>query len=59
VTTCDYYKNKLLLKNSKAKKISKKQFSLKKLPSITNGMDAIDNFYTDHAVERDSLQAYF
>jgi len=29
--------------------INKKQFSLKKLSSTTNGMDARDNFYTDQS----------
>jgi len=30
------------------KKLSKKQFPLKKLASTTNGMDALDDFYADH-----------
>jgi len=34
--------------NSKAKKVTNKQFPLKKLASTTNRMDALD-FYADHA----------
>jgi len=29
--------------------INKKQFSLQKLSSTTNGMNALDNFYTDQS----------
>ena len=29
--------------------INKKQFSLQKLSMKTNGMDALDNFYTDQS----------
>jgi len=34
--------------NSKAKKITKKQFSLLKFSCTINGMDALDEFYRDH-----------
>jgi len=34
--------------NSKAKNNNKKQFSIWKFSSTTNGMNALDNFYTDH-----------
>jgi len=30
------------------KKLTKIEFSLQELSSTTNGMDALDNFYTDH-----------
>ena len=29
--------------------INKKQFSLQKILSTTNGMDVLDNFYTDYS----------